>query len=111
MRNLSTTDLGMKHALDFIPCSDTNYWAVLDAGTALLVEIPAGAKYIIFEIPDKNYGVKWGDSSVEAQLPSSAGLTDLIDDYNPAMRSVPASATHLSIISAEAQSGMLSFYG
>ncbi|NDD53419.1 NAD/NADP transhydrogenase alpha subunit-like protein [bacterium] len=73
---------------------------VLAAGTAKLVDIPAGANYVTFS-PTDNFWV------VEGAGPAVIPAVDIINgsspEQNPTMKRLTKDVTQLSIISANAQ--------
>jgi hypothetical protein len=111
MRTLITNESSSRRADFFIPNPESNYW-VQASGVPVLVPIPPEARYVVFSFPDGNYGVKYGDSSVVAALPSTTGETTDIHDLNPSQRHLPGGEyTHLSLVGNTNHAGLITFYG
>lgn len=104
----------------FLPPSNDNYFVVLAANVAQRIAIPIGAKFAVFSFPDGNFGIKFGDNAVAAAIPGASGAAPNLDAYCPGQIEIKdgrdtngafTPPTHLSIVSAAAHSGLITFYG
>lgn len=110
MRLLVGSEASARSADLFIPVPLSLFW-VQASSTPTLVPIPEGAKYVLFSFPDGNYGVAYGSDNVQAEIPSSSGVPDNLDDWNPSQRVLKGDKTHMSIVAPTNHNGMVSFYG
>ena len=90
-----------------LPSEDV-FAAVMGAGEAERVDIPEGARYVVFGASG-NFIAAFGGPSVEAGGPDASG--PISGEMNPAARRIPQEATHISVASAEGAIVTLSFYG
>ena len=90
------------------PASDTVAQFSLAAGVQQRVEVPAGARYVVYSGSGDFWALE-GASDVAAAI-GSAGTVGANAELNPTCRRIGPGITHISIIAAATREVSLSFY-
>ena len=115
--NVQTGDAGAPEATNarqFAPvASDTVNAFALAANTSERQSIPAGARYAAFStsaVSPVDFVAKFGDGTATAAIPA-ADITDGSGaPLNPAIRRIPACATHLALCASAATTITVEFW-
>jgi hypothetical protein len=92
------------------PFADTVEDVVLAADVLLRIAVPAGARYVAFSF-DGDVRVRSGGSETSFSLPTASTSDGSGSVLNPALRRLPAGATHLCLRAPSACKGSLEFWG
>jgi hypothetical protein len=90
--------------------SDVVNDVVLAADTLARIAIPTGARFVALSF-DADVRVKPGTSDTSLALPATSSAEGAGSALNPALRRLPASATHLCLRAPAACKGSLEFWG
>jgi hypothetical protein len=74
------------------------------------VAVPSGARFVALSF-DGDVRVKPGDDETSFTLPASSSAEGAGSALNPALRRLPAAATHLCLRAPAACKGSLEFWG
>ena len=93
-----------------VAASDYVEDVVLTADTLVRVPIPANAVYVNMTFTD-NFRAKFGTAATTLTLPTATSTDGSGSALSPAVRRVPAGATHLCLRAPTACNGSLEFWG
>ncbi len=96
-----------------LPLSDHRNALILAVHVAQFVEVPQGARYVVFTATDDFWMETFGDGDTREMSTVLASITDgSAPDFNPAVRSLPDRIEALGVLSdVEGAIVLVSFYG